>query len=123
MKKLLSLILVFLLVSQSFVYATEGNNIAPNGTEGTEQVEVKSSITKTSDFKFVMNVLPKEGSTTDKDRNYELMGTIYLPSVIKSDKVFYFIHGRMNFNKDAHKGFNYIIDDLSQIISIVEENI
>lgn len=46
---------------------------------------------------------------------FDIWGTLNYPTILKSDKVFIFIHGRMRFNENAHLGFNYIMDKLCEL--------
>ena len=84
----------------------ENNSQEDNGdtNEGNLDVEAEITVEKT-DIEWYAEEHPK----------IRIYGTVYTPSTVKHDEVYMFFHGRMGDNEDAHKGFDYVIEELNKL--------
>ena len=107
-----SMVLALLLSVSPTVYAVETRE--EGGALTLEKIEIEDTdILNTNqqnnyrtEEKFSLSFNGSGGS------NKDIWGSLNYPTTLKHNKVFFFIHGRMAYNENAHLGFDYISDKM-----------
>jgi hypothetical protein len=111
----MSMVLALLLSVSTTAYAVESReeggaltleNLEISDTEILNENQQNNNRIEES---FSFNFIGFGGSEKD------VWGSLNYPNTLKHDKVFFFIHGRMMYNENAHLGFDYISEKLCEL--------